>query len=346
MIDGRRGQASKPAAPGAVEGGPSGAPPSPAVVGDQVGGGATGSAEVPGAPGRSGFDPRRLQIGAHLVRRGISADHVTALGVLLAAVNAVVIGSGLLYLGTVLLIVGGLMDTLDGAVAKAGGTASARGAFLDSVADRVADALLFGGLAYYFASRRHPVEALATVGVLAAGSVISYERAKAESLGFQARGGLMERAERLIGLGCVLTLHFAMVPILWALLVLTLGTAVGRFLRVWRQASAAEAHPRASVRHSVAGRGTTSRFGHSRVHSRWRELRETGSAEPWRLSGAPGARWRNRRRSGTLSTRLRGVLGAELGVGTRHGTSGGSRAGERARAARAFRRRMDDGRSR
>ncbi len=354
MIDGRRRRATAPVAPGGAEvaardGG------EPAAGGDtRARDAAPERPPAPGAPGqpaRPALGRQRLQLGARLVRRGVSADHVTALGVVLAAVNAVVIGSGLLYLGTVLLIAGGLMDTLDGAVAKAGGTASARGAFLDSVADRVADALLFGGLAYFFAVRHRPADALAAVAILAVGSVISYERAKAESLGFQARGGLMERAERLIGLGCVLTFHFAMIPILWALLALTSATAAGRFMRVWRQASGAEAATRpgglrAAALRSGAGRSGTGRFGRGRVQSRWRELRETGSAPAWRLSGAPGARWRNRRRSATLSTRLRGVLRSELGVGSRRGRSGGAKAGERARAARAFRRRMDDGRSR
>ena len=94
-----------------------------------------------------------------------------------------------------------LPDVLDGAVAKASGTAGPRGAFFDSVSDRVTDALLLGGVAWHL-STTHPGRiAVLPMAVLAASMLISYERAKAESLGFDARGGLMERAERIIALG-------------------------------------------------------------------------------------------------------------------------------------------------
>ncbi|HXY42961.1 MAG TPA: CDP-alcohol phosphatidyltransferase family protein, partial [Acidimicrobiales bacterium] len=100
----------------------------------------------------SGSFVRTLKaIGPRLVRMGVKADHVTFLGILLAGLTGAVIGLGYLYLAIVLLTVGGLMDTLDGAVAKAAGTSSKRGAFFDSVADRVADMFIFGGLAWYFA---------------------------------------------------------------------------------------------------------------------------------------------------------------------------------------------------
>ena len=99
---------------------------------------------------------RNLQLGKRLVRHGVSANQVTCLGVLLAAATGVVIGLGYFPVAIVLLTTGGLMDTLDGVVAKAAGTASKKGAFLDSVADRVADALIFGGVAWYFAAGQRP----------------------------------------------------------------------------------------------------------------------------------------------------------------------------------------------
>ncbi len=289
--------------------------------------------EQPGAPvrGEDGVDAARRGLGARLVRMGVRADHVTVVGVLVAVGNAVVIASGLLYVACALLIVGGLMDTLDGAVAKAAGTASARGAFFDSVADRVSDAFLFGGLTWYLAIGPHPREALLPVAILAVGSVISYERAKAESLGFSAKGGLMERAERLIVFGLAMLVHVVMIPILWALLVLTTGTALGRFVRVWRQASGT-----APARVAAGARP----WGRGRVESRWRALRETGSASPARLSAGQAARWRNRRSTATLSTRLRGVLNVEH-TGTR-----GARAPRAGRPARVARRRSDGGSAR
>ena len=109
---------------------------------------------------------------------------------------------GRLGLGLVLLIASAVPDLLDGALAKASGTASVRGAFFDSVADRVTDALILGGVGWYLQTRHHGHAAMLPFAILAASMLISYERAKAESLGFNAKGGLMERAERIIVL-CV-----------------------------------------------------------------------------------------------------------------------------------------------
>src|SRR5690606_8024412 len=67
--------------------------------------------------------------------------------------------------------------------------------------------------------------------------LISYERAKAEALGYDARGGLMERAERLIVLGLALLFDSLLIPALWLMLALTLFTAGQRFVKVWRQAT-------------------------------------------------------------------------------------------------------------
>jgi CDP-diacylglycerol--glycerol-3-phosphate 3-phosphatidyltransferase len=79
--------------------------------------------------------------------------------------------------------------------------------------------------------------------VLAASALISYERAKAESLGFDARGGLMERAERIVLLAIGLLFDSLLMPVLWVMLVLTMVTAVQRFAKVWRQASATRPAP-------------------------------------------------------------------------------------------------------
>jgi CDP-diacylglycerol--glycerol-3-phosphate 3-phosphatidyltransferase len=75
------------------------------------------------------------------------------------------------------------------------------------------------------------------VAVLATSSLVSYQRAKAESLGLDARGGLMERAERIIALSFGLAFSVLLIPVLWVMLVLTSITAIQRFVKVWRQAS-------------------------------------------------------------------------------------------------------------
>ncbi len=176
-------------------------------------------------------------IGANLRRTGISADHLTVVGIVMAVGAAVAIGNGALRAGLLLLVLAAVPDVLDGAVAKASGTASSRGAFFDSVSDRVTDALLFGGVAWYLATTSPGRTAVLPLAVLAASMLISYERAKAEALGFDARGGLMERAERIVALAFALLFDSLMVPVLWLMLALTLVTAGQRFGKVWRQAS-------------------------------------------------------------------------------------------------------------
>jgi CDP-diacylglycerol--glycerol-3-phosphate 3-phosphatidyltransferase len=186
---------------------------------------------------RSSVDKGVGPIGSALARTGLSPDHLTALGLVMAVPAAVAIASGRLALGLVLLVASAIPDLLDGALAKASGTSSTRGAFFDSVADRVTDAIIMGGVAWYLQSSRHGHAGMLPFGILAVSTLISYERAKAESLGFTAKGGLMERAERIILLCVGLFLPVVLVPILWVMLVLTSVTAVQRFAKVWRQAT-------------------------------------------------------------------------------------------------------------
>jgi len=150
---------------------------------------------------------------------------------------AVAIGTGNLRLGLLLLILTGVPDALDGAVAKASGLSSKRGAFFDSVSDRLTDSLLFGGVACHFASTRPGHLVMLPVALMAVAMLISYQRAKAESLGYDAKGGLMERAERFIMLGFGLLFSELLVGVLWVMFALSAITAGQRFVKVWRQAS-------------------------------------------------------------------------------------------------------------
>jgi phosphatidylinositol phosphate synthase len=186
---------------------------------------------------RPSVEQRLQPVGANLERSGITADHLTLVGVVMAVGAAVAIANGALRLGFLLLLLSAVPDVLDGAVAKASGTATPRGAFFDSVADRVSDALLLVGVAWYVENRHPGHIAILPMAVLAMSMLISYERAKAESLGFDARGGLMERAERLVALSVGLLFEGLLVAVLWVMLVLTTLTAVQRFVTVWSQAS-------------------------------------------------------------------------------------------------------------
>lgn len=102
---------------------------------------------------RSTFETGLRPVGQQIRRTGITANHLTATGLVMAAAAAVAIANGYLRTGLLLLVLTALPDVLDGAVAKASGTASPRGAFFDSVCDRVSDALLLGGIAWFLASQ-------------------------------------------------------------------------------------------------------------------------------------------------------------------------------------------------
>src|SRR5688572_15360444 len=149
---------------------------------------------------RAPVDRAVKPIGDSLRRTRLTPDHLTAAGVVVAIGAAIAIAVGQLHLGLALVILAALPDLFDGALAKASNTSSPRGAFFDSVVDRVTDALLFGGVAWYLIDHENPRLAMVPVGILALSALISYQRAKAESLGLDAKGGLMERAERIVAL--------------------------------------------------------------------------------------------------------------------------------------------------
>ena len=188
---------------------------------------------------RKVVDARTAPIGRFLVRLGFSADVLTGSGLLFAAATGAAIGSGHHLWAVVLLTLTGAHDLFDGPVAKASKSASVRGAFFDSVIDRVSDALLLAGVAWFLEVRHHGTMVLLPFALLSVTFMISYERSKAESLGLGAKGGLMERAERMILLGVALLQHSLFLPVLWVLLVLSTLTALGRFQRVWRAATVA-----------------------------------------------------------------------------------------------------------
>jgi CDP-diacylglycerol--glycerol-3-phosphate 3-phosphatidyltransferase len=159
-------------------------------------------------------------------------------GIILALVCAFFISQGYFWVGVILITISGLTDFLDGAVARARNMTSIRGKFLDSVSDRVIDTFIFGSLSWYLIANKRGELALLPLAILAAGFVVSYERAKAESLGLSGKGGLMERAERLIGLGVAISFNgFLLIPVLILILALTIVTIVHRFLNIWGQAS-------------------------------------------------------------------------------------------------------------
>jgi CDP-diacylglycerol--glycerol-3-phosphate 3-phosphatidyltransferase/CDP-diacylglycerol--inositol 3-phosphatidyltransferase len=184
-----------------------------------------------------------------LVRLGISPDAVTVVGTVGVAAGALVFfPRGELLTGVLVITVFVFSDLIDGAMARAVGRTSKFGAFFDSTLDRLGDAAIFGGLLLYFAGPGDSyLYVCVTLYCLVMGAVTSYARARAESLGMQAQGGIAERADRLVailvmtGLGALLDLPVLMHVTLWALALASTETVVRRILMVRAQAMAAGA---------------------------------------------------------------------------------------------------------
>jgi len=155
-------------------------------------------------------------------------------GFVIVASVAGVLAKGYFRLGGLLLLLTVWLDAVDGTLARTTGQVSVFGAFLDSTLDRYAEGLLYFGLLVYY-SQRHNLPAVYLVYFTILGSVIiSYARARAESVGIEVKEGLLTRFERLVIL--VLGLLFLrMEAALWILAPLTNVTAIQRMVIVWQR---------------------------------------------------------------------------------------------------------------
>jgi CDP-diacylglycerol---glycerol-3-phosphate 3-phosphatidyltransferase len=186
---------------------------------------------------------------APLARFGVTPNTLTIAGFLFNALTAVVLASGHLTIGGVLLLIAGIFDMLDGALARVASRQSDFGAFLDSLLDRYSEAAILLALIFVF-TQRHNTPAVLLVYTAAVGSIlISYARARAEGLGLDGKVGVAPRPERIIilGLGLLFSAETT-VGALVILAILTHATALQRLYHVWRQT-----HPRppASPRHNT-----------------------------------------------------------------------------------------------
>lgn len=185
------------------------------------------------------------------IKLGISPDAVTLVGTLGVVTGALVFfPRGELLAGVLFITAFVFSDLVDGQMARTMERKSRFGAFWDSTLDRLGDGAIFGGLALYFAGEGDSYLYLCvTLWCLVMGSVTSYARARAESLDMDAKGGLAERADRLVsvlvmtGLAAIFDLPILMYVTLWALAAASTYTVVFRVLKVRRQALALDAAP-------------------------------------------------------------------------------------------------------
>jgi CDP-diacylglycerol--glycerol-3-phosphate 3-phosphatidyltransferase len=180
---------------------------------------------------------------SRLIHTRVTPNALTTTGVLLCGTASVLVlfegrNEILFYwLAAVVFVTGSLLDILDGALARAGGKTTPFGAFLDSTTDRVSEGFMLTAIAYILATHHQPVFVAVAMAAVAGSFLVSYTRAKAETIGLRGDVGIGSRAERVV----VITAGLVLAPwgvLPWALVLLaaTAWLTVGqRILHVRKQ---------------------------------------------------------------------------------------------------------------
>ena len=163
----------------------------------------------------------------------MSPNLLTVIGFVLTVGVAYVLATGHLQIGGVLLAVAGLFDALDGTLARLAGRRSRFGAFLDSTVDRFSEAVIFMGLLVHYAQHGGRQESFLIYATLVGSLMVSYVRARAESIGIECKRGILTRFERAVVLVVGLILNQMLIA-LWIMAVLSNFTALQRIYLVWR----------------------------------------------------------------------------------------------------------------
>jgi CDP-diacylglycerol--glycerol-3-phosphate 3-phosphatidyltransferase len=141
------------------------------------------------------------QIGQFLSNRKIKANWITLFGAFGSLIGSLLVARGALVSGGIIILSMGILDALDGAVARASKTTKKFGAFLDSVTDRYIEIFIYGGLLWYFIQEGNQVGIFFSYIAIAGSVLVSYTRARAESLGIETKVGILTRVERMVVIG-------------------------------------------------------------------------------------------------------------------------------------------------
>ena len=164
---------------------------------------------------------------------GIHPNTLTIAGMAGTAIGSYLIARGELSLGGLLVMLMGPVDAMDGAVARVRGEPKDFGAFVDSVSDRYSELFIFAGLLWYYQQEANWTAGLLVFAAAAGSVLVSYVRARAQSLGFEAKVGILTRVERYFIIGPTLLFQ---VPI-WGVVIVAVGanfTALQRIFYVRR----------------------------------------------------------------------------------------------------------------
>jgi len=166
---------------------------------------------------------------------GVTPNVLTVIGFLLTVLVAVILATGNLLAGGLLLIFAALFDTLDGALARHSQQVTVFGAFLDSVMDRYSEAVtLFALMIFFSASAAGRMNVLLLAATLIGSLLVSYTRARAEAVNIECKEGFFQRTERIVVLIFGLVTGW-MTPVLWVLAIFTNLTALQRVFDVYRK---------------------------------------------------------------------------------------------------------------
>ncbi len=179
---------------------------------------------------RKGFTP----FISTLHRLGVTPNQITVAGTILnAGAAALIIADHLIWAGVVVLIAG-ICDMLDGSLARMAKLSTPFGAFFDSTFDRISEGFVLAAICYVFATQGHSVDAaLATLALLGS-LMVSYTRARAETLGLECKVGIMSRPERIILVA--IGLFFNVLPyVIYIMLALTAFTVIQRVVHTYRE---------------------------------------------------------------------------------------------------------------
>ena len=174
-------------------------------------------------------------IGAFLNRLGLLPNQMTILGLIGNSIGALLIAQGQLTLGGIVILLMGPVDALDGTMARLRGMAGQFGAFVDSVTDRYSELVIFAGLLYYYVQQGKWAATLLVYAAAVGSVMVSYIRARGQSLGWDTKIGILTRVERYLVLAPALIFNIPLVG-LWIIAILANLTALQRIIDVRRQA--------------------------------------------------------------------------------------------------------------
>lgn len=171
-----------------------------------------------------------------LTKWGIHPNSFTVSGIIITSVAAIALIMGHLRLAGILILLGGLCDSIDGSLARASGRVTQFGAFFDSTIDRYSEFVMFFGIVVHFVLIKEYPTAVVIFFALCGSIMVSYSRARAESLGFDSNVGIMQRPERIVFLGAGALIHpIALKFAIWLVAIFANYTAIQRIRHAYKQ---------------------------------------------------------------------------------------------------------------